>query len=575
MESVDLDSLIGKSLDNRFELKKLIGQGGYGAVFEAVQNSMQRRCAVKVLSFQTEDPKQIARFELEARVTCQLSHPNTIVVYEYGRDENLGVFFIAMEFLDGQSLTDFANSRTLSLEESLHILGQIADSLDDAHTYDLVHRDIKPHNIMIVKRGSDELSVKVIDFGIAKTQEKGLDLTQTDTIIGTPEYMSTEQVLNKKLSGKSDQYALAVTAYFLLTGRTLFNCETALQIAVAHASEIPPALSSVTDRFISAQDFDSILLKALSKDPDERYATCREFVDALADNKPESNPDSSEYPSLREPVLSTKSFEYAVAKTELAPSEQIAKESEERKKTQEKDASVSKTALPDEDIFSPPRSKKGMFFAVLVLAFLGLILGIGFFQRQQSGVAFETNTMEVAVLHPESPKINKIDLVSTPTIVNEKKEEKEVAIGSQTPLSDADKGDAKPKISSQKDNKPASVKSRARPDKRVEKLAKAKAGMSDSVKKTLENVKKGKKGTEVKKNAETKKKIAKGKVKIVTSPWGTIYIDGKKITTRNRYTANLRAGKHVFVLKQNGVAKTTRRLYIEAGDSLRLRLNAD
>ncbi len=548
MESVDLDSLIGKSLDNRFELKKLIGQGGYGAVFDAVQTSMQRRCAVKVLSIQTDDPKEIARFELEARVTCQLTHPNTIVVYEYGHDEELGVFFIAMEFLDGQSLTDLSNSRTLSTEEVLYILGQIADSLDDAHTYDLVHRDIKPHNVMIVKRGTDELSVKVIDFGIAKTTEKGLNLTQTDTIIGTPEYMSTEQVLNKTLTGKSDQYALAVTAYYLLTGRTLFNCDTALQVAVAHASEIPPAISTVTDRFIGAEHFDLTLLKALSKEPESRFESCREFVDALVENKPGDNPDSSEYALFsgsESPALSTKSFEHAVAKTEAAPVEPAVQASVEPVKH-----GVTSGSL---EVFKAPEKNNKMVFLVLgLVAVVALLIGFIVMGPDSNSKLADNSDTTTTIL--KKGDISPIVEKSKPQIIEEKTVVEPIPIvAEKAPAIIVEKT---PAIKKNEILKPKSV--------------------SKKVSETLGAVKaKTKIAAKPVKTVEKPKKDLKGTVKVYTSPWGDIYIDGKKRSSKTRYTIKLSEGMHTFSLKQQGVAKTTKRLEVKAGESHRVRLNAD
>ncbi len=524
MENVDLDALIGKSLDNRFELKKLIGQGGYGAVFEAVQTSMQRRCAVKVLSIQTDDPKQIARFELEARVTCQLKHPNTIVVYEYGRDEELGMFFIAMEYLDGQSLTQLANSRSLSIEESLYILEQIAASLDDAHSYDLVHRDIKPHNIMIVKRGADDLCVKVIDFGIAKTRDTGLDLTQTDAIIGTPRYMSTEQVLNQELTGKSDQYALAVTAYFLLTGQTVFNYDTAIQVAVAHASEIPPKISTVTDRFLNSEKFDTSLLRALSKDPHSRFDTCAEFIQALREHRPEKNPDSASHPILsarvKNPRLSTAAMKKAVARTEVGSIESVEDHGPQKGVKQNTSASLS--------AIKKSQSNSKIFFALALFMIFVIVMGIfllGYKSKENSKLAYN-NTSQAETIHPTEnlPAVEnneQIDSASKPqTTPTNEKEEPTVVVGGTIPIAETEQ-------ETEQEPEPEPPKE----DKAV--------------------------------------------VKIYTKPWGDIYVNGRKRSSKTRYTIKLSEGTHTFLLKQNGVSKAKKRVKITAGKNRKIYLHAE
>lgn len=563
---LDLNALIGKSLTNRFELKKLIGQGGYGAVFEAVQTSMNRRCAVKVLSISIDDPKQIARFELEARVTCQLSHPNTIVVYEYGRDEELGVFFIAMEYLDGISLRDLSNTQSLTLDEALHILYQVAESLDDAHTYGLVHRDVKPHNVMIIQRGGDPLSVKVIDFGIAKTQEEGLDLTQTDTIIGTPEYMSTEQVLNRKLSGKTDQYALAVTAYFLLTGRTVFQRDTALQIAVAHAQETPKAISAISDRFISADKFDAILLKALSKDPKDRFDSCKEFVTELIDHRPEL---SNEKPHIRvkKPTdkLSTRSYEHAVARTQVAAS---ADELPLVKTGTTSVPLVELTINPSESIsgtanFQDTSSKKWIFFLAVGLVILGG-LGALFYRMQNSSqlaeIPLSQAKIEVEKKLPnetfkpiENPRVEKIEL---PKKVEETKPEKSV----ENIENIADQA----LITKKETHRKSTDKNKI---KREIDIVDA---LSD-VKKTEVTKKKGK-------NSEStlikNKKVKYGTAKVIGSPWGVVYVDGKRKSSI-RFSAELPAGVHTFVLKQDGVTKVFKRKTIKASKTLVIRLRVN
>lgn len=285
--SRDLNTLLGTTLAGRFELRRVLGQGGYGAVFEAEQISMGRRCAVKVLAPRDGvDRKNTARFEMEARATSKLSHPNTITIFDYGEDAEAEVFFIAMEFVEGEDLSTILRSGSMAVNDALHILGQAAASLDDAHSHGIIHRDVKPQNIMICPRTGDALSLKVIDFGIAKALGKAdltpnTALTITGTIVGTPQYMSPEQVRDVTLDGRSDQYSLAICAYTMLCGRPPFLGTSPIDIATKHLTDIPLPVSVLQPTLDLSPRFDDALLKALSKEPGDRYATCVEFVEAL------------------------------------------------------------------------------------------------------------------------------------------------------------------------------------------------------------------------------------------------------------------------------------------------------
>jgi serine/threonine protein kinase len=285
--SRDLNTLLGTTLAGRFELRRVLGQGGYGAVFEAEQISMGRRCAVKVLAPRDGvDRKNTARFEMEARATSKLSHPNTITIFDYGEDAEAEVFFIAMEFVEGEDLSNILRSGPMAVNDALHILGQAAASLDDAHSHGIIHRDVKPQNIMICPRTGDTLNLKVIDFGIAKALGKAdltpnTALTITGTIVGTPQYMSPEQVRDITLDGRSDQYSLAICAYTMLCGRPPFLGTSPIDIATKHLTDIPLPVSVLQPTLDLSPRFDDALLKALSKEPGDRYATCVEFVAAL------------------------------------------------------------------------------------------------------------------------------------------------------------------------------------------------------------------------------------------------------------------------------------------------------
>lgn len=275
-------------LAGRFKIDKKIGQGGYGAVYRAVQNSVGRPCAIKVLS-RLEDEKFVRRFEIEARSTSRLAHPHTVIIYDFGTDLNLKIAYLAMEFLDGESLEDKAmKAGVMSVAESLHIAHQIARSLDDAHANGLLHRDVKPQNVMILTRGNDPLFVKVIDFGLAKAilgdlpiRETFAKLTHTGAVVGTPTYMSPEQVSDGTLSGASDQYALGVLIYRILTGKPPFSGANAIAIASKHITMKALPLRAIRSDLEINSAFEDAMQKALSKKAEERFSSCLAFVEAL------------------------------------------------------------------------------------------------------------------------------------------------------------------------------------------------------------------------------------------------------------------------------------------------------
>ncbi|WP_230467358.1 serine/threonine-protein kinase [Lujinxingia vulgaris] len=283
-----LDDLNGRVIAGRFELKEMIGKGGYGAVFDARQLSVDRRCAVKVLlPGRADDHCVEERFRAEARATSRLTHPHTLVLYDFGVDEETGFLFLVTEFLDGQTLDDLLDlEQTIAPQRAVGILTQIAHSLEDAHQQGLVHRDVKPKNIMLVERAGQRDFVKVIDFGIAKAltgagEDEGL--TQTGTLVGTPQYMAPEQLLGGEVDARSDQYALAVVAYRMLTGRNPFSAATPMETALRHINERALPLRTYCPELRVSQSFEDALLRALEKAPKHRYPSTVAMVDALRD----------------------------------------------------------------------------------------------------------------------------------------------------------------------------------------------------------------------------------------------------------------------------------------------------
>ncbi|MGQ9927812.1 MAG: protein kinase domain-containing protein [Chloroflexaceae bacterium] len=269
-----MTSLIGRRL-GRYEIRAELGRGGMARVYRGVDTQLQRPVAIKILAAQLSlDPEYIRRFEREATTAANLRHPAIVTIYDVGEEE--GLHYIAMEYVAGRSLNAMLEERTiLGLGYAVSLLDPVARALDYAHALGAVHRDVKPHNILIDHDGR----VLLTDFGIAQTPDSdGERLTRTGLFMGTPEYISPEQAEARRVDGRSDLYALAVVAYEIITGRVPFS-GTAPQLIVAHAQLPPPPPSSLLPHL--PQELDAVLTKALAKRPEERFASGLELVEAL------------------------------------------------------------------------------------------------------------------------------------------------------------------------------------------------------------------------------------------------------------------------------------------------------
>lgn len=263
----------------RFVTEGVIGKGGMGVVFRAVDPLIGRPVAIKALRTDhgggedSQDELQ-SRFELEFKSAGTLSHPNLVTIYDVGQEED--TTFIAMEFVKGRSLEQLLREGdVLSFERIGELARGICAGLDYAHEAGIVHRDVKPANILI---DDDKGRPKITDFGVAKVQSSGL--TQTGTVIGTPAYMSPEQILGKEVSGRSDQFSAAVILYQMLTGELPFGSDAPASILyrIVHEDPTPPhELNSDLSPEVS-----KALVRGLSKDPDGRYADCEELAEAVS-----------------------------------------------------------------------------------------------------------------------------------------------------------------------------------------------------------------------------------------------------------------------------------------------------
>jgi serine/threonine-protein kinase len=271
----------------RYRLTRRLGAGAMGEVDLAEHTLLRRPCAVKLVRpTGAGGERQAARFEREVRATAALTHPNTVEIYDYGRAED-GTFYYAMEYLPGLTLDQLVGRHgPLPPARAVHLLRQVCGALREAHGVGLIHRDVKPANIIVCSRGGVHDVVKLLDFGLVRVADSGAGkLTADGAVAGTPEYMSPEQAEGSdELDGRSDIYSLGAVAYFLLTGRPPFRKATALQVLFAHAREPVRPLAEV--RADVPADLQEVVQRCLEKDRGRRYQDVLALDQALAACRP-------------------------------------------------------------------------------------------------------------------------------------------------------------------------------------------------------------------------------------------------------------------------------------------------
>ena len=284
------DAMIGQLIGGRYRVTGVLGEGGMGIVYvgEQQMGSTVRKVAIKTLhQHLSKDPSVLARFHRECGTVAQLEHPNTIKFFDFGSTQD-GTLYIAMEFVAGKPLSEvIAQGGPIAPDRVVKIMRQVCGALDEAHLQGIIHRDLKPDNIILADRAGETDFVKVLDFGIAARRESGdaqkeQKLTQQGMVLGTPPYMSPEQFTGKALDARSDVYSLGVMAYEMLVGKLPFDADTPWEWATQHMSVQPkPFEVSAPSRDLPL-GMRQAVLKALSKDRDQRQASAREFFAELS-----------------------------------------------------------------------------------------------------------------------------------------------------------------------------------------------------------------------------------------------------------------------------------------------------
>jgi tRNA A-37 threonylcarbamoyl transferase component Bud32 len=345
--------LNGQLIAGRYRATRLLGEGGMGVVYAAVDERLEKPVAIKVLKEEyARRADVVARFTQEAKSAAKIKHENVLQVTDHGKSAE-GLHYIAMELLNGTDLADvLQRDGTVSVERGLELATQVCRALAAAHEQGVVHRDLKPENVFLVRDSNGREVVKIVDFGIAQlkdgTGDGGKKLTRTGMIFGTPEYMSPEQASGKPIDHRVDVYAVGVILYEMFAGRVPFVGDTFMGVLTQHMFEQPPPLAHVNPQCAASPELEAVIFKALAKDPAQRYASMSALAEEL------NRLRSGQRPEAPPPVYAGRASGVAV---------------EGRASGVVSSPTMEGTVAP---VPPPPRRKMGLFVALAVSALAGL-----------------------------------------------------------------------------------------------------------------------------------------------------------------------------------------------------------
>jgi serine/threonine protein kinase len=423
-EAAEHEKLVGRVLAGKLELQKVLGAGAMGVVYLARHTSLDTVVAIKVLRSEAKgDATRAKRFESEAKAAARLRHPNSVQILDFGQDGPDGLLYICMEFLQGEDLQAVLRREgRLGPERGCKIMMQVLGALAAAHEHGVIHRDLKPGNVMLMSRkdddGSIEDEVKVCDFGLAKildaslTDAQGAPLTKQGTIFGTPAYMSPEQARGDVLDARSDLYSCGVIMYKMFTGEALFSSDTAWGLLMKHLTEPPIPPRQIVPAL--DEELEKIILKSLAKNPADRFQSARELRSAIKAYLRDVSPDDA--------IAATGSRQRAIPRTE-SDIEMAAQPTAKLSSVPPDQGEVSKTFIPNasplqtmppkdvpawqEESRGPPPPKQSKMPIVIgglaLVAFLGglTVFGLG---REPEVKPLPSKPEPLPIAAPAEPK---------------------------------------------------------------------------------------------------------------------------------------------------------------------------
>ncbi|WP_051624139.1 Stk1 family PASTA domain-containing Ser/Thr kinase [Clostridium akagii] len=360
---------VGMLLNNRYEILEKIGEGGSAVVFKAKCHILNRLVAVKVLKDDlSADMEFVEKFKREAYAVASLSNNNIVNIYDIETEENIN--YIIQEYIDGKTLKQvITENGKLDYKDAVNKCRQIASALDCAHKNKIIHRDIKPHNVMVTKEGV----LKVTDFGIAKAADSAT-IIRTEKVMGSAQYLSPEQAKGMHVDARTDIYSLGIVLYEMLTGKLPFDGETAVSIALKQIQEKPvPPINLNNEIPIS---LNNIVLKAMDKDPINRYQSAKELIDSLDNFSSNLNTDftsnssNNEFTRVMDPISDTTFFK---------PSDiENIKKREELEEPEDKELPIDEIQEPKTKKSSISKKTKTMIAVLLAIIVLGAVVVIGY-----------------------------------------------------------------------------------------------------------------------------------------------------------------------------------------------------